>query len=153
MNYFLTCNKLEESVLKQTQFCFDPSEQRTPAFTVNQYHSALYNHVIWVFCKQKRQRSAISPPQWTGSVVYKNIHNRFPREQEGRTTQTSLPPGAPCCIPTGPEECSPPFPRAHQKCFDNCLPRPHSQFQGWLVLILIPMKWTSPGQIRENVVK
>ena len=39
VNYFSTYNKVEESILKQTQFCFDLSEQRTPSFTVNQYCS------------------------------------------------------------------------------------------------------------------
>lgn len=146
-------NKVEESVLKQTQFCFDLSEQRTLVFTVNQYHSALYNHFIWVFCKQKDKGQQSVHRSEQGVWFTRTFTTDFQGKQEGRTTWTSLPPGAPCYIPTGPEECSPPFPRAHQKCFDNCLPRPHSQFQGWLVLILIPMKWTSPGQIRENVVK
>jgi hypothetical protein len=43
--------------------------------------------------------------------------------------KTDIPPGAPDCILIDPEECSPRFPRAHQKYSDNCLPRPHSQLQ------------------------
>lgn len=90
MNYFSTYNKVEESILTQTQFCFDLSEQRTPGFTVNQYHSVLCNHLIWIFHRQKRQGSAVSPLWWTGSMVYKNIHNRFSRET-GRKNYTDRP--------------------------------------------------------------
>lgn len=137
MNYFSTYNKVEESILKQTPFCFDLSEQRTPGFTVNQYHSVLCNHLIGFFTgRRDKGEQSVTQGVW----FIRTFTTDFQGKQEGRTTQTGLPPGAPCCIPTGPEECSPPFPRAHQKCFDNCLPRPHSQFQGWLVLILIPMK-------------
>lgn len=119
----------------------------------------LYWYFIWGFSAGSEIPASDEPttgsiPPFshsTESLVYKDHHQEFLRLNGEEVLTESIPPYAPHCIPTDPEECSPQSPRAHQKCSDSCLPRPHSLFQGWSAPILIPVKWTSPVQIKEKL--